>query len=84
MKRKPTLVKLFNLQGGLCAYCEEPMDITTCNKPNSPSIDHVIPRAAGGCDSEFNLVCACRKCNTQKADLPLVVFIGRKRKAMVL
>ena len=83
MKRKRILRELFNIQGGLCAYCEKPMDINRCNTPNSPTIDHVIPRAAGGCDSAFNLVCACRACNNAKGDKPLVVFIAQKRKVMI-
>jgi 5-methylcytosine-specific restriction endonuclease McrA len=83
MKRKNTLRRLFNIQGGLCAYCEIPMDINTCNKPNSPTVDHIIPKSKGGTCDPFNLVCACRACNNAKGDLPLVVFIGLKRKVMI-
>ena len=85
MKRKPTLVKLFNLQGGLCAYCQRPMDITTCNKPNSPTIEHILPRSKWKklAKEHFNLVCACRECNNLKADMPLVVFLGLRAKTMI-
>ena len=85
MKRKPTLVKLFNLQGGLCAYCQQPMDITKCNTPNAPTIEHLLPQSRFKklAKEHFNMVCACRKCNNEKGDMPLVVFIGIKRKAMI-
>lgn len=85
MKRKPLLVKLFNLQGGLCAYCETPMDINTCNRPNSPTIEHILPKSRYKklAKEHFNLVCACRQCNNEKGDMPLVVFLGQKHRAMI-
>lgn len=86
MKRKPTLVKLFNLQGGLCVYCQEPMDITKTNSDDAPTVEHLLPRSKFRklAKEHFNLVCACRKCNNDKGDLPLVVFLSQKRKAMIL
>jgi hypothetical protein len=42
---------------GICAYC---------GAENSTTVDHVLPVARGGDDSEANLVCACVKCNTSK------------------
>lgn len=85
MKRKPALVKLFNLQGGLCAYCQEPMDITKTNSSNSPTIDHILPKSRFTKLSKehFNLVCACRQCNNDKGDMPLVLFLGQNRKVMI-
>lgn len=82
MKRKGTLRELFNIQGGMCAYCEKPMDITTCNKPDSPSIDHVLPKSQFPqlSKDKRNMVCACVECNTKKADMPLVVFLTLCRK----
>lgn len=85
MKRKATLRELFNIQGGLCAYCERPMDITRCNTANAPTIEHLLPvsKYPELAKDIFNMVCACRECNNKKADMPLVVFIGRQRKAMI-
>jgi 5-methylcytosine-specific restriction endonuclease McrA len=42
---------------GICAYC---------GVENATTVDHVLPVARGGDDSEANLVCACVKCNTSK------------------
>ena len=42
---------------GICAYC---------GQENSTTVDHVLPVARGGDDSESNLVCACVSCNTSK------------------
>ena len=39
-----------------CAYCN---DIATC-------LDHVVPLSRGGADADYNLVAACRPCNTSK------------------
>jgi 5-methylcytosine-specific restriction endonuclease McrA len=30
------------------------------------SVDHIIPRSAGGTDDEWNLQCLCTKCNSAK------------------
>ena len=78
MKRKPALRRLFNIQGGLCAYCKTPMDIHTCNKPDSATLDHILPKSKYKSLSrdDFNLVCACNSCNQKKADMPLAVFIA--------
>jgi hypothetical protein len=39
-----------------CAYCTEPAD----------TLDHVIPRSAGGLTVAGNLVTACQRCNGLK------------------
>ncbi len=35
------------------------------------TIDHVVPKRAGGPATWENLVCCCKKCNTKKSDKPL-------------
>ncbi|MGG3467335.1 HNH endonuclease [Neobacillus pocheonensis] len=42
------------------------------------TIDHIIPRSKGGKTSLDNCVCACMKCNNEKADLKLEEFLNRK------
>lgn len=49
--------------GGRCQYCG------TTRGPMT--VDHVVPRSFGGEDTWENLVCACIKCNNQKADRTL-------------
>jgi len=38
------------------------------------TIDHVIPQSKGGENTWDNLVAACKKCNSEKADLSLAEF----------
>ena len=45
------------LRGFPCAYCGDP----------ASTLDHVIPRVAGGTDDPRNLVPACRSCNGSKS-----------------
>lgn len=50
----------------ICAYCGETGD----------SVDHIIPRTQGGSDDVENLVCACKRCNMQKNNRDLCVFLN--------
>ena len=77
MKRNPTLKKLFNIQGGICAYCDREMDYNSVNRPESPTVDHIIPKyiAPEMKDHEHNLVCACKQCNNEKGAMPLALFL---------
>jgi hypothetical protein len=54
-----------------CVYCGAGAD----------TVDHVIPRRAGGSDQPRNLVPACRSCNSKKGTLPaeIVGLTGRER-----
>ena len=40
-----------------------------CGTKDSLTIDHVVPRSAGGRDSWDNLVTACQKCNAKKGNM---------------
>jgi 5-methylcytosine-specific restriction endonuclease McrA len=42
--------------GGLCAYCDSIAE----------SWDHLMPIAAGGTSRPFNILPACRPCNSSK------------------
>jgi 5-methylcytosine-specific restriction endonuclease McrA len=40
-----------------------------CGATNRPlTVDHVVPRLRGGCETWENLVCACDRCNNRKGD----------------
>lgn len=64
----------------VCLYCladlhdADPRDIT---------LDHVVPKAAGGDNSEGNLVTACRACNCSRQDTPLARFAGPETRAHI-
>lgn len=51
---------LFARDRNQCQYCGR--HFPTCDL----SIDHVLPRSAGGGDSWENLVCSCIRCNARK------------------
>lgn len=46
-----------------CFWCDEPIASV-----GEATKDHIIPKSKGGMDTFENLVCACRDCNTEKAD----------------
>ncbi len=51
---------------GRCAYCmTAPAD----------HLDHVVPRAAGGTDSRFNLVAACTPCGLSKGSKSIAAWV---------
>ena len=54
--------------GKWCRYCYDEMTRETA------TLDHIVPRAAGGGDGWRNLIWCCLRCNQLKADLPLEVF----------
>jgi 5-methylcytosine-specific restriction endonuclease McrA len=47
-----------------CVYCG-------CSQVKTLTLDHVIPQSKGGKNSWDNLVTACKRCNSEKADLTL-------------
>ncbi len=48
--------------GWECAYCGSNHKLT---------IDHIVPKAHGGTDFTKNCLCACHKCNQDKAYSPV-------------
>ena len=58
----------------MCAYCGNETD------PETITLDHVRPRKGQSAyDRPDNLVLACRPCNAEKADVPLLAFLLQKR-----
>jgi hypothetical protein len=48
-----------------CAYCGNPAD----------SLDHIVPKAAGGTDTWDNFTSSCMRCNRVKSMKPLLRFL---------
>ena len=53
---------------GRCAYCGLHLE------DEAVTIDHMEPRARGGCSEHRNLVIACKSCNASKKDRTLDEF----------
>lgn len=65
---------LLEQHGSVCAYC----GVETHD--GSITLDHVTPRRGKSAyDRPDNLVLACRTCNAEKADKPLLAFLLAKR-----
>jgi 5-methylcytosine-specific restriction endonuclease McrA len=65
-----------------CSYCgirmsrkAEFYSATRADPVGFFTMDHVLPRACGGCNDQRNLVGACRMCNQDRGDMPLDQFI---------
>jgi 5-methylcytosine-specific restriction endonuclease McrA len=60
--------------GPICAYCGHKYT------PRSLTLDHVTPRKGQSAyDRRDNLVLACKRCNTAKADKPFLVYLLAQR-----
>jgi hypothetical protein len=65
---------LLESHGPVCAYCGVKYP------PRSLTLDHVTPRKGQSAyDRRDNLVLACKRCNTVKADKPFLVFLLAQR-----
>lgn len=61
-RRNSRLLKLYQLQSGLCFFCQQSFSIHQMN------IDHLQPKSRRGSNAIGNLVASCYLCNNQKAD----------------
>ena len=60
--------------GPVCAYCAGTFS------PRTLTLDHVTPRKGQSAyDRRDNLVLACKRCNTAKADKPFLVYLLAQR-----
>lgn len=72
--RYSEIMRLYQQQGRVCAYCQQPVI-------GLPDPEHVLPLSRGGRNDTSNLVAACRACNTDKGDLTLTEWtIDRARR----
>ena len=58
-----SLRKLFSIYRGTCQYCYEKIPFSVATR------EHVYPKCKGGSSDSFNLVLACKKCNSDKGHL---------------
>lgn len=73
------IIRLAERDGAQCHYCEIPVDVNAphvwARPPDTPTSDHVIPKAAGGCDALGNLVLACLLCNNRRGSIPYADYL---------
>src|SRR5687768_14408598 len=67
--------RLFTEDGYRCAYCltdlwQLPIE--------SRTVDHILPRKAGGTNDPTNLIAACHSCNSRRRDTPIGQFVGQE------
>ena len=62
--RYSQVMRQYQRQGKVCAYCQEP-----CSR--LPDVEHVTPLSRGGRNDMSNIVAACALCNSDKRDLTL-------------
>jgi len=60
--------------GDDCALCGKPMEFDM-EGPEFATLEHIVPRSRGGCNSPINLVLAHKRCNAARGDR----FIGAER-----
>lgn len=60
----------YERDGGRCFYCQFHVERKEATR------DHKIPKSKNGSDDEGNIVLACRRCNTEKADSLLDAIAG--------
>lgn len=68
-------------QAQLCAYCMQRFPLDPRGYPGAMrplvTLEHIVPRAAGGRNDEDNLVAACSSCNGRKGSLSLLIFLAQ-------
>lgn len=65
--------QLFSEDGRSCAYCLISFDkLPEC----AITVDHIVPRSAGGTNDLYNLISACHSCNSRRRDTPIAEFVG--------
>lgn len=70
------LVRHVERQNGRCAYCGIRMFLPPVRGKagRRATLDHVVPLARNGRDTEENTVAACDACNAAKADMSAQLF----------
>lgn len=69
-------MRLHALQGGLCAYCGNPI-------PYGFTIEHVVPRKFGGRNLFYNILLICSRCNSKKQHFELSYWLKKMRYRLI-
>lgn len=60
------LARIWERDNKRCHWCDIETVLTKHEIPNQATMDHVIPKAAGGPNTDDNLVCSCLRCNGKR------------------
>jgi 5-methylcytosine-specific restriction endonuclease McrA len=63
------LREILGIQKNRCIYCNAPF-----GDGRSPNRDHIWAVSAGGSDSAWNIVMACRSCNARRGTIPFRTY----------
>jgi hypothetical protein len=74
---KDTREAVWDLTGGVCAYCSGELEPYGKNG-EAFVVEHVVPTSRGGPDNLANYVPACKTCNSSKRDSHVLEFIQRQ------
>lgn len=67
-----------DIREGCCCYCGKKMNYGyNQTNPHCATVEHIIPKCAGGTDSPLNKLPCCRDCNAWKADNSLDYFLDQ-------
>lgn len=74
MSRKSLIIReMAKAQAHVCAYCGGLMTFRP-RRPNTATIDHMVPLGRGGPDRRSNMLAACYDCNHRKGEMTLAEF----------
>ncbi|HYE00329.1 MAG TPA: HNH endonuclease [Alphaproteobacteria bacterium] len=69
--------RLAEAQNHRCCHCgcrlTEPRGTRSGNRPTDATIEHALPRSAGGADDWLNLAVSCHACNAARGDRMLAL-----------
>lgn len=74
-RRKSILKNLLAFYDNRCFYCKNQV-VVDQDRSNHATVDHVVPKSAGGTWARYNLVLACYRCNSLKADMEFDNFMA--------
>lgn len=68
-------------QGGLCFWCGRSIRGHIREAKDHPehsfsTVEHLIPRCRGGRNTNENIVSACRKCNNDRGNMPVAMWLA--------